>query len=101
MTVKDKIYEYFINELKVSNRVADILFNKINIYDDIYSCFVIWLDNRDYSQFDYLEIEGYTAKNIKQKFPFFKGIGVFNILVDLRDNKEKTLELIAKGFPRK
>lgn len=101
MTEKDKIYEYFTNELEVTERVANLLFNKITKHDDIYVSFLKWLDTRDYLLCDDIEVEGFTANIIKQKFPFFEGIGVFNILVDLRDNTQKTLEAIEKGFPRK
>lgn len=101
MDNKEMVYDYLLNELQVKEKLADILYTKITKYEDIYNNFLEWLNKRDFSELSPLVIEDYTPQQISESFPSFTGIGVFNIFVDLRDNKEKTIENIKKGFPRK
>ncbi len=101
MEKNEQVYTYFLNELKVNPKVADILYSKITKYEDIYMEFLEWLKIRNFESLKLLEIEGYTSKQIHESFPHFTGIGVFNVLVDLRDNRDRTIENIKNGFPRK
>jgi len=98
--MKDLVYKYLQEELNQNQTISDILYKKISKYPDIYDEFCKWLKTRDYESVS-LTDEGYTPFIIANKFPKFTGIGVFNVFVDLRDNKEKTLDNILKGFPRK
>lgn len=101
MEKKEKVYKYLLEELKVNSKLADNLYAKITKYEDIYMNFLEWLEKKSFENLSPLEIEGYTPKQMYVSFPHFTGIGIFNIFVDLRDNKERTLQNIKNGFPRK
>ena len=101
MDNKEMVYKYFLEELKVNQKVSDTLFTKVSKYEDIFNSFVKWLNERSFENILEPEIEGFTPKYIGEKYPHLKGIGVFNVFVRLKDDKEKTLDLIKKGFPRK
>ena len=45
-----------------------------------------------------LEVNGYTAGDICGMAPLLDGIGVYNFLVDLRDNPEAAQKAIDSGF---
>lgn len=101
MEQKELVYKYLKDELSLNDKVADLMFNKVSKYEDIYANFLEWLETRDYASLSVLEIEGYTPQKIATEFTHFQAIGVFNLFVDLRDNKERTLKAIKDGFPRK
>lgn len=99
--MEEIVSKYFKEELKLNDNVSMLMYKKISKYQDIFEMFCKWLETRNYEEFNELMIEGYTPLSIHTSFPSFKGIGVFNVFVDLRDNKEKTLDNIKRGFPRK
>ena len=48
-----------------------------------------------------VEIEGYTAKLLSEKSTYLDGEGAFIMLIELRENPQKSKEQILKGFKRK
>ncbi len=96
--MKDEVLKYLCEEKKVELVEAERLFRKVSKYADIYNCFLHWLMVRDYHDESNIEVRGYTAEDIYWKAKFLDGIGVYNILVDLRDNYDATESIIQSGF---
>lgn len=46
-----------------------------------------------------IKVEGYTAKKINELAPFMNGVGVYNFLINLRENPKIALGYIEEGFP--
>lgn len=99
--MEQKIKEYLIKENSLSEKAAEILLTKIKKYDDIYDEFCYWLNEGTFKQKDALQNEGYTAQSIHNIAPQITGIGVYNIMIGLRDDKELTLKRLNEGFPVK
>ena len=98
--MKDKFIKYYIEEKKTTPVVANLLVKKLLKYEDIANEFSNYLDKRNYDFENALEIEGYTAKKISEISPL-DASGVYAFMVTLRDDKEKALETVRNGFPRK
>ena len=98
--MKDKILKYYIEEKKVTAVVANVLSKKLLKYEDIATEFSLYLDRRNFDFENPVEIEGYTAKKLSEIAPL-DAAGVYAFMVTLRDDKEKALDTIKKGFPRK
>lgn len=98
---KQSVYDYLINELNLSEKASESMFKKVSKYKDIYEQFIIWLEVRSFTGINLPEICEYTPEKLSEQFPHLKGIGVFNILVDLIDNTEKALDRLNKGLVRK
>ena len=93
---KEKVLEYCDKELGVSSSEAQRLFEKVSKYEDIYSEFVNWLNDREY--IDGVKIEGYSSRQIHELASSLSGIGVYNFMVTLRDSPEFAKEIIRSGF---
>ena len=98
--MKDKILKYYLEEKKVTPVVANVLMKKILKYGDIANEFSMYLDTRSFRFENALVVEGYTAEKLSQISPL-DAAGVYAFMVTLRDDKEKALDTIKKGFPRK
>ncbi len=94
-----KIHKYLKEEKQVTSETVERMLTKtVTKYDDIKDEFEEWLDKRTYKQWGGVKVQGWSAQKIAEKAPFLDGIGVFNFLVTLRDEPEKGLEIIEKGF---
>ncbi len=65
-------------------------------YEDIYSEFESWLNNREYT--DGVRIENYSSEQIHVLAPHLNGIGVYNFMVTLRDNSELAKKSSSLGL---
>ena len=93
---KDKVLDYCTKELRVSPEEAERLFKKVSKYEDIYSEFLSWIDNRKYT--NRIIVGDYSSEQIYKLAPSLSGIGVYNFMVTLRDNPELAREIIQSGF---
>ncbi len=93
---KNKVLEFCTKELQVSPREAERLFMKVSKYEDIYSEFMNWLDNREY--IDGISIRNYSSRQIHALAPRLNGMGVYAFMVTLRDNPGLAKEIIQSGF---
>lgn len=93
---KNKVLEYCTKELRVSPEEAERLFEKVSKYEDIYSEFLSWIDNRKYT--NGIIVGDYSSEQIYELAPSLSGIGVYNFMVTLRDNPELAREIIQSGF---
>ncbi len=98
MDEKQEIRDYLMREKGNTEVVAEMMLEKVTRYDDILQEFLFWLQHRNYQYTPMLSVGGYNAKNIYEMAPILDGVGVFNLLVDLRDNPEEAKAAIARGF---
>lgn len=93
-----EIRKYLVWEKRRQPQVADLLEKKVSKYDDIKAEFLHWLETRQYDVQSPVTVEGYSAAQIYEMAPGLDGIGVYNFLVDLRDDPEMAKRAIADGF---
>ena len=68
---------------------------------DIAEEFEHWITDRTYKAQGAVTIEGYTAKKLSELSEYLNGDGAFVLLIELREQPEKALNRIAKGFKYK
>lgn len=96
----EKIISYLKEELRQSDRISKMNFEKFLNHLDIKKEFELWIEAREYPV-DGIAEKGYTAKEIQRLAPFMNGLGVYKFLISLRETPEMALKSIADGFPRK
>lgn len=97
----ETVVKYFIDEEKVNDYVAKVLFRDLMKYDDILNEFTKYLLQRTYDLKDAIEINGYTAKKISELNPSFHASGVYSFMQLLRDDFKRAEEIIKSGFANK
>lgn len=95
---ESRILQYLYKKGVENPVVAGNLTAKVTRYDDIKNELMQWLQTGEFSA-DGLRIEGYSAKDIADLAPFMDGVGVYNFMVDLREQPEVAKKHIADGFP--
>lgn len=95
--MKEIIKEYY-NKAKIMPNLLDLKIEKFEKNEDIANEFAYWIENKKYKTCDCVTINGYTAEKISQFSPYLIGEASFVLLIELRDNPEKTMEKIKKGF---
>lgn len=99
--MNQQLIKYLIREKHCPEQSMTDMILKITKYDDIYQEFLSWLGRRDYQTPNPVTVEGYSAQNIYDVANFLDGIGVYNFLVDLRDNPIQAKKYLEEGFPQK
>lgn len=95
--MEEKVERYLRDEKGVDSEVVRArLWKKVSKYDDILREFGEWLETREYTS--EVVVGGYDARKIYELVPMLNGIGVFNFLVDLRENPDQAKQTIADGF---
>lgn len=95
---ESRIIQYLYSKGVKNPAVAGNLVAKATKYDDIRQELLKWLKTGEFKE-DGLEIEGHSARDIAELAPFMDGVGVYNFMVDLRENPETAKKYIADGFP--
>lgn len=89
---------HHLHEKGVENPVvAGNLTARVTKYADIKAGLMQWLQTGEFT--DEPCIEGYSAKDIAKLAPFMDGVGVYNFMVDLREQPEVAKQHIKDGFP--
>ncbi len=101
MKAEREIKEYLLQEKGRTEVVAEMMLEKIQRYDDILQEFLYWLHYRNYQSESTVSVAGYDARRIYEIAPVLDGIGVYNLLVDLRDDPEAVQAAIDQGFVSK
>lgn len=65
---------------------------------DIASEFETWISSGQYKGNGAVSVEGYTAKQLSEVSPLLNGESAFIMLIELRNNPDKALKQIQKGF---
>lgn len=95
------LIENFYEENKIQAMLLEQRRKKFDQNPDIAAEFEYWIKNRTYKEEGAVSIEGYTAKKLSEMSGYLEGEGAFMILIELRENPEKAMDRIAKGFKRK
>lgn len=95
------IIENFYRDNKIPEVLLKQKLTKFEQNPDISKEFEFWIQNRQYKTEEAVSIEGYTAKKLSEISEYLDGEGAFIILMELRENPNKALERIAKGFKMK
>lgn len=87
------------------NGIPKILLNqKLSKFEqnaDIAAEFQRWIENGTYENDSAVTVEGFNAKSLSEKSQYLNGEGAFMMLIELRENPEKALQQIKRGFKRK
>ena len=97
----EKIVNYLVDVRNQKPEVAAQIALPFEKHDDIRAELEEWITQREYEQDNPLKIEGYTAEMISKLAPFMDGVGVYNLMVTLRERPENGKRIIAEGFKRK
>ena len=97
----EKIIDYLVNVRNQKLEVATKVSLPFKRHDDIRIELEYWIENQEFTKDNPLTIEGYTAEMIFTLAPFLDGVGVYNMMVALRECPERAKRMIAAGFPRK
>lgn len=83
--------------------IPTLLTDKLNRFDnnqDIAREFEYWIEHKQYVS-NGIEEQGYTAERIASLSEYLNGEGAFALLLELRENPEKALQRIQRGFKKK
>ena len=97
----EKIVNYLVDVRNQKPEVAAQIVLPFEKHDDIRAELGEWITQRKYPQDNPVMIEGYTAEMISKLAPFMDGVGVYNLMVTLRERPENGKRIIAEGFKRK
>ena len=105
----NEIVDYLKNELKMSQELANGQMQRFKHNEDIFDEFKYWfynykIGNKNTISFEVenpVEIQGYTSSILYEKFgDRLHDIGIYYLLISLRENPKETLDLIKRGLPR-
>lgn len=97
--MSDTIKDFY----KIAGTRSLLLQKKISRFEnnpDIAEEFEHWIEHRQYKK-NGVEEQGYTAEKLASLSEYLDGEGAFDLLVELRENPEKGLDRISRGFKRK
>lgn len=89
------------NYYKKTNLMDLLIDKKIEIFEkhpDIAKEFEYWITNNSYISENAVVEQNYTAKKLSMLSEYLDGEGAFMYLIKLREDPEKTIERIRKGF---
>ena len=105
----NEIVDYLKNELKMDQELVDGQMQRFKHNEDIFDEFKYWFynyknGNKNTISFEVenpVEVQSYTASILYEKFgDRLHDIGIYNLLISLRENTEETLDLIKRDLPR-
>ena len=90
----EKLYKQY-------NLPEALMKKKLNTFEenaDIQREFEYWIENGEYIKENPVTIEGYTAESLSNEDEHLNGEAAFLMLIELRDNPNKALQMIKNGF---
>lgn len=97
--MKQAIVEYY-SKIPLVPYLLQQKMDKLQRNSDISDEFEYWILNEEYKA-DGLVINGYSAKALAEMSRFLDGEGAFMLLIELRENPNKALKQIQRGFKLK
>ncbi len=97
----NSVIQKYYEDNKVPGMLLKKKMERFENNPDIASEFEYWIENKEYKTDGELSVEGYTAKSLSEVSQYLEGEGAFMMLIELRENPERALNQIAKGFKRK
>lgn len=96
-----KIIEEYYAKAKVMPLLLKTKMAKLSKHSDIATELEYWITEKKYKESDCVAVEGYTAKKLSEVSQYLDGEGAFMLLIELRENPQKALAKIEKGFELK
>lgn len=105
----EEIIAYLKQNCEMDDKFVQLQMEKFKQHNDIYEEFKYWFfgfkhgdDSINYAVNEPVTEQGYTASYLNYKFgDKIMPIGIFNLLISLREDKEETLNYIKKCLPNK
>ena len=105
----EEIIRYLKEVCKMTDELIKEQIEKFKQHNDIYEEFKYWFfgfkhgdDTINYAVNEPVTEQGYTAYSLHHEFgDKIMPIGIFNLLISLREDKEETLDYIKLGLPNK
>ena len=91
------IMEYY-EQAKILPVLVKQKLSKLKQHVDIQQEFEHWLQSGKYKMTDCVSVNGYTAQKLAGLSEYIDGEGAFMLLIELRENPEKAMLRISKGF---
>ena len=85
----------------MTERSAQTVLDKLERHQDLKSEFSYFLDTGSIKGENAIEVEGFNAVQLQERFPHLKVIGIYMLLISLREDREHALDMISKNLPRK
>lgn len=95
--MNDLIKEYY-SKVNLVPTLLEQKLAKFERHPDISEEFAYWIANKKYKSTDCITINEYTAEQISKLSPYLIGEASFMLLIELRENPEKAMQQIKKGF---
>jgi hypothetical protein len=93
-----KIIETFYKNNNIPSFLLTQKLEKFERNEDIALEFEYWIEHKTYKKDNCVVIEGYSALKLAELSPLLDGEGAFMLLIDLRENPQKAIRTIEKGF---
>ena len=93
-----KMIEEYLGQAHLPEFVVKMKTDSYKKHIDIAKELEYWIENRTYMQERCVEIEGYTAEKLSKLSELLDGEGAFALSIELRENPEKALKKISRGF---
>lgn len=98
----EKIKKYLSEKESTTDVVVKRLVERYHDHPDIANEFEYWIRKKQFIEENPVTESGYTAKRLYEEYGNILEIqGVFSLLITLREEPDKALNYIKKGFPRK
>lgn len=93
----DKIIEAYYSQAPINSFLLKQKMAKFSRNPDVKKEFAYWIENKTFAK-DAIAVEGYTAEKLASLSEYLMGEGAFLLLIELRENPEKAMKQIEKGF---
>ena len=94
----DNLIKEYYDKANLMPMLLEQKLGKFRKHQEIAEEFVYWITNNNYKQSNCINISGYTAEKISTLSPYLIGEASFLLLIELRENPEKAMQQIKKGF---
>lgn len=92
------IIRSYYEQGKIPSKLIDMKEAAFDKHSDIKAEFEHWIEKKEFIVNDCVEVEGYTAKALAEKYPAIGAEGAFSLLIQLRDDPAKAKQRISRGF---
>jgi len=95
------ILNYLTHEQNIPQAEAKSSIAGITLHEDILNEVIYWIKNRDYEKRKPITISGYSARMISKMMPSLNVVGVYNIMIQLREDPNILLSQFDRDYKDK
>lgn len=97
--MEEKVRKYILGLGDISDGQKNKYIERFARNADIMNEFGEWIENGEFvTNEKTVVVDGYSAVKIAEVAPALEGLGVYNFLIDLRENPEEAKKAITEGF---